>query len=216
MLKTSTIMAFHFEISRFKKDWDTKIIARDLMPLISPSRYQNKCHRLHIGQALYSIFGREQRGLAMWIRYTNEAKGDYKECRSKWDAMCHLQELKTIRTIAYYASSDAPERYEKWHEHASKFPLSLLYPEMNVESLTVTEDIDDIIVDIFYRSLWLNFACYRNNIYYHYGEGVWDKADDTLKKFLNLLLTFIVKTVVLTWHKEHPSFYLIIRISLRR
>lgn len=148
--------------------------AEALLKMIHPSRFQSSCWE-DIGKALYNMdrkkgFVGSQEGLELWIRYTSFFNPDRSrggECRSLYDEFDNQPHI-TIKTLAYYARCDNPERYEAWLRSWSEpFIEEVINPERPKDpighvSMAIT----------LYHCYWLEFVCSSHE------KGEWYRYDD--------------------------------------
>ena len=156
--------------SNYEKNID---IADELLTLINEKRFLNEVFWNDIGKALYMADEGGQNGLASWIRYSRKSLHNFsnppdfminngtleESCGSTYNSF--FDSNITIKSLAWYAKEDSPERYNNWHN---------CYVDLNAEkALTLTNT--DVACNL-YRVYWLDFT-YNNKMWYHFNNGKW-------------------------------------------
>jgi hypothetical protein len=90
--------------------------AQIFLHMINPGRYNNKLHWLDIGRALFSNYEGSDEGLTLWIEATKNACNIDKTIKCKKLYPNFDSSHITIKTLAWYARCDSPEKYSRWHD----------------------------------------------------------------------------------------------------
>jgi phage/plasmid-associated DNA primase len=107
-------------------DSDTELSER-MIPMLNTQRFLREAFWLDIGKALYSADEGGENGLLSWIRHTERSLNgvanipEYMRtadtiadtCRNLYYTFANS--AVTVRTLAWYAREDSPERYANWH-----------------------------------------------------------------------------------------------------
>lgn len=101
-------------------------LAERMIPLINQQRFLRETFWLDIGKALYISNEGSENGLFSWIRHTERALGATKipeymltaddlaeTCRNLYYTFANSS--ITVKTLAWYAKEDSPDRYANWH-----------------------------------------------------------------------------------------------------
>ena len=102
-------------------------LAERMIPMINPQRFLREALWLDIGKSLYISDDGSENGLLSWIRHTERALNGITNipdfmmtadtladtCRNLYYTFANSS--VTVRTLAWYAREDSPERYASWH-----------------------------------------------------------------------------------------------------
>jgi phage/plasmid-associated DNA primase len=102
-------------------------LAERLIPMITPQRFLRESFWLDIGKALYIANEGSENGLLSWVRHTERSvngvqpqppylliAGSISEtCRNLYYTFANS--AITVKTLAWYAREDSPDRYATWH-----------------------------------------------------------------------------------------------------
>jgi phage/plasmid-associated DNA primase len=157
--------------TRTDEDTDDALseVSERLVPMISKQRYLRETLWLDIGRALYNCNGGTDNGLLSWTRHTEKSVAGLTPpsymtrdvsiadtCRNLYYTFTGSP--ISLKTLAWYAKEDAPEKYKTWHKewcHASmEIALSALHSD---------------VAQALYRVYWLDYA------YCPVGTGKWFK-----------------------------------------
>ena len=165
-----------------ENDEDHIWIARQLLPLLSSSRFSKEPHWLSIGEALFKITDGSDEGLKWWICQSNKS-GRYKpkDCQKIWTKWCNTSDpiYSTVRTIAFFARQDRPRKYREWLEAWCKSAL-----------IKATTIVHTDVAKALYRIYWLDYSCSsisRGGKWYKFDKHHWKRLDGahSLKRILS-------------------------------
>ncbi len=152
-------------------------IAERLLSMLSRERIESDHFWMDVGRSLYSVFGGMDRGLELWIQFTQKSDNHTpEECKELYLSFydTHL----TLKTLGWYAREDSPDEYERWHREWYTPALE-----------KATSGLDSDVAEALYRVCWLEFACssLAKNSLYHFKNHVWRKLDSghTLRCFMS-------------------------------
>jgi len=152
--------------------------ARLFLSMMNNNRFTDKSTWCNIGKILYNIEKGKQTGLTVWIVETQKALGDnfeVNECFKYYPSFENKNptlNTLTIRTLAYYALQDNPEKYNEWHRKwCDKAKSKFLSSNRNHKGTYVC--------DYIYRINWLNIAGIFDNetLIYRFENGRWIYMD---------------------------------------
>jgi phage/plasmid-associated DNA primase len=144
-----------------------------LLPLLNNDRINNECYWLDIGKVLHNIYDGEEEGLNFWISFSSRATclgRDRGSCEYNYNGKFprYCTNNLTIKTIAYYAKQDNPEKYNKWH-HA--WCNKSLNEALQGHHSDVAKAIYRVyMLDYVYSSDSENWYEYRNQRYCNLGK----------------------------------------------
>lgn len=94
-------------------------VAKQLIPLLSDFRSQDRNEWMTIGWILYNIGDGCPEALDLWCEFSSRCDEEYDEsvCIYQWDRM--TKKDLTLGTLRYYASVDSPERYRDFKKEQS-------------------------------------------------------------------------------------------------
>lgn len=89
-------------------------IAKELLELMSPERYENYQSWMEIGWTLFNIGDGSDEALEIWLDFSakDEEKFDEAHCISEWSKM--VKKNLTLGTLKYYAKTDNPDEYARF------------------------------------------------------------------------------------------------------
>jgi phage/plasmid-associated DNA primase len=152
-------------------------IAERFLPMLSRERVEGDHFWLDVGRALYGTFEGQERGLQLWIQFT-ERSDDHtaEECQTLYPTFYNT--ILTVKTLAWYARQDSPDEYEKWHKDWYTPILE-----------RATSGLDTDVAEALYRVYWLDFACAslgKGSLYY-FTNHIWKKLDNghTLRTYIS-------------------------------
>jgi hypothetical protein len=136
------------------------IMIRNLLPILSPSRFDIEPTWKEIGQILYNVFVGTDEGLDIFCEYSAKATNPIrdKEMCTRFYRSCTRNHL-SVKTIAWYARKDNRKAYEHWHNHWSK---PALFESMSLVHSDVAEAV--------YRIFWLNHVWVGGSRWYFFDE----------------------------------------------
>ena len=175
-LTKSSTNSFYSTGATTHEETPMEIIDR-LLPLLSRERVETDHFWIDVGKALYTTDPTEN-GLKAWIRFTERSDAhSAEECRSMFGKFGNDNCL-TLKTIAWYARTDSPEAYQKWHLEWCRSAM------MKANSCAHTD-----VATALYRIYWLDFVCasLTKKKWYHYTDHRWTELDDgiTLRRFIS-------------------------------
>lgn len=94
-------------------------IAKELMPMLSDFRAQDRNEWMTIGWILYNIGKGCPDALDIWCEFSSRCEEEYDEavCIYQWERMT-TKDL-TVGTLRYYASVDSPDKYMEFKKNQS-------------------------------------------------------------------------------------------------
>lgn len=152
-------------------------IAERFLPMLSRERVECDHFWIDVGKSLYGTFDGNDRGLEMWIRFTERSDNHSgEECKSLYQTFYETNH--TVKTLAWYARMDSPDEYDRWHKE---------WYTPYLEKATSCLDAD--VAEALYRVYWLDFACssLAKSSLYHYRNHIWKKLDNghTLRNYIS-------------------------------
>ena len=163
-------------IRRAVKDGASFVVKPNMSPLekmnyflsiTKPSRREHPTFWMEVGKIFYSLTEGSEEGLALWLKFTAslspelltrlKATGDVgpigirkevtlEDICANWYST-FSSSLLTIKTMAWYAREDSPERYEAWHK-------TWYSPALEAALSCSHKDLSEAL----YRLYWLEFA----------------------------------------------------------
>lgn len=156
---------------------ETDVIAEQFLSMLSRNRVESDHFWIDVGKSLFGAFEGSDRGLTLWIRFTEQSDNHSGEdCKNLYVTFndSHL----TLKTLAWYAKEDAPIEYDRWHK-------SWYTPALE----RATSALDADVADALYKVYWLEFACssLAKSSLYHFKNNIWKKLDNghTLRKYIS-------------------------------
>ena len=151
-----------------KIDQSESELAERMIPMINPQRFLREAFWLDIGKALYFSNEGDDKGLHSWINHTETV---LKHDDNIPSYMTHIGTLAdtcrnlyctfanssvSVKTLAWYAREDSPERYATWHRDWC----------MSSMEQALSGDSTDVAIAL-HRVYWLDF------VYCPIGKGKW-------------------------------------------
>jgi len=156
---------------------DMGVLAEKFLPMLSRDRIESDHFWMDIGRSLYGTFGGNERGLQLWIHFTERSDNHTaEECQSLYPTFYDTN--FTVKTLAWYARQDSPAEYDKWHKDWYGPALE-----------RATSCLDSDVAEALYRVYWLDFACssLTKSSLYHFTNHIWKKLDNghTLRTYIS-------------------------------
>lgn len=147
---------------------DPRYLAKIFLGMLDPKRLKNDYYWLDIGRAIFNIYDGEERGLDVWVDYTNTTDDQDHTLCEQYYAKFGINNKLTLKTLAFYAREDSPDEYNRWHRD--------WYSPYLEAALTCTHTD---VAKTFYRVYWLDFACSNatKKTVYHFKNHVWKILD---------------------------------------
>jgi P4 family phage/plasmid primase-like protien len=146
-------------------------IAKELLPLLSDFRAQDRNEWMTIGWILYNIGEGCPEALDMWCDFSARCEEEYDEavCIYQWDRMTRKD--LTLGTLRYYASVDNPEKYNEFKkEQAKKYIQESLNGSHNdIAKVLYAEYGDEFVCASISQKTWYQFSNHR---WEHIEDGI--------------------------------------------
>lgn len=152
-------------------------IAERFLPMLSRDRVESDHFWLDVGRALYGTFEGSDRGLNLWIQFTEKSDNhDADECKTLFPTF--YDTTFTVKTLGWYARQDSPDEYDRWHKEWYTPALE-----------KATSCLDSDVAEALYRVYWLDFACasLSKGSLFHFTNHIWKRLDNghTLRKYIS-------------------------------
>ncbi len=152
-------------------------IAGQLLYMLGRERVENDHFWIDVGKSLYGSFEGNNRGLELWILFTeNSDNHTGEECKTLYTTFNKTK--LTVKTLAWYAKVDSPDEYDDWHK---KWYAPYLEQ--------ATSCLDSDVAEALYRVYWLEFACssLAKSSLHHFKNHIWKKLDNghILRKYIS-------------------------------
>jgi phage/plasmid-associated DNA primase len=152
-------------------------LAERFLTMLGRDRVECDHFWMDIGRSLYGSFDGEQRGLELWIQFTEQSDNHTaEECQTLYPTFYETN--LTVKTLAWYAKEDSPDEYDKWHKEWYTPYLE-----------KATSCLDSDVAEALYRVYWLEFACssLAKSSLYHFRNNIWKKLDNghTLRSYIS-------------------------------
>lgn len=134
-------------IDEEEDDMSPRYLARMLVPMLSPTRFELENSWLMIGNIIHKIFAGNDEGLELWAKYSNNTNMTSRttdKCEARYRTFRGIN--KSIKTIGYMARNDDELSYSDFHETWRAVA--------NRDALTGN---DSDIKEALYRLLWLDY-----------------------------------------------------------
>lgn len=156
-----------------KNDEDQVVMAQNLLQMINPKRIAKRIFWMEIGRVLYRITDGEKKGLTLWRDISEKAKLDPETCDKQYPEFESENIKVTVKTLAFYARLDNPDRYRTWHENWC-FPLM---------EKCAKNPSDNNVARAFYRNYWLDFLCFGESkkSWYKFHGHIWEHTEDAIE-----------------------------------
>ncbi len=153
-------------------------IAERLIDMLSRERVEVDHFWIDVGKALYNIHKGAQRGLDMWVRFTERYDNHTgEECETEYPRFSIGNNI-TLKTLGWYARIDSPEAYNQWHK-------AWCFPYLEKAVTAIHADVSAAL----YRIYWLDFVCssLSSKLWYMFEEHRWKRLDcaSNLKKIIS-------------------------------
>jgi len=132
-------------------------LAATFLKMINPEKASIECYWIDIGRALFACCpDNPHQGLAMWKDFTSKTNGkcpkiSVEKCDNLYMSFLNDNPID-VRTLAWYARSDAPAQYLEWHRHWKQNEM--------MAAIKAKKREHSIVADAFYKTFWLEFLCY--------------------------------------------------------
>lgn len=157
-------------------------LCEQMLPMIDRSKFFMEISWLDIGKALYHSDNGGESGLSVWVKSTQKAVIGAGELPKFMEASGTLQQTCkdlyqtfsgkpiTVKTAAWYARLDNPEKYAQWHK---EWCMQAIAKSI---SLTHTD-----VATAIYRIYWLDFLYFPpEKKWYTYKNNRWEIDDEAL------------------------------------
>lgn len=146
--------------------------AKQLLPMLSDFRVEDRNEWLTIGWILYNIGDTSPEALDLWCEFSSRIEEAYDEssCIYEWDRM--IKKGLTMGTLKYYAKLDSPERYKKYKDEIAQECLkdALDGSHNNIAQLLYSKYGDEFICASISSKSWFQFT---GNKWEEIEEGVY-------------------------------------------
>ena len=90
------------------------MIAENFLSMINTYRFQQDHYWRNIGNALYTVFNGNNKGLELWKHYTEKSNQFTQEdCENQYHTF--IPNRMTIKTLAWFAREDSPKQYRTFY-----------------------------------------------------------------------------------------------------
>lgn len=138
-------------------------IAKQLLPMLSDFRAQDRNEWMTIGWILYNIGDGCPEALDMWCEFSSRCEEEYDEavCIYQWERMAKKD--LTLGTLRYYASVDSPDRYKDFKkEQATKYIHESLNGSHNdIAKVLYAEYGNEFVCASITGKIWFQFIGHR-------------------------------------------------------
>jgi P4 family phage/plasmid primase-like protien len=145
-------------------------IAKELIPMISPSRADDHNDWMTVGWALYNATEGSDEGFDLWNTFTQTGEEPRPEerCVYEWGIMKRHVYTYTLGTLHYFASQDSPEVYKEY-----KIKQSSKYMEEAIDGSH--NDIAKMLKSEYAS----NFVCASidSKTWFEFKENTWDQME---------------------------------------
>ncbi len=191
-------------------DEDHIWIARQLLPLLSSSRFSKEPHWLSIGEALFNITDGSDDGLKWWIRQSMVSnKYKRKDCQKVWIKWRNTSDpiYSSVKTIAFFARQDRPRKYKEWLDSWCRSAL-----------IKATTNVHTDVATALYRIYWLDYSCSstsKGGQWYMFDKHHWKRLDNAQRlkrilstdfiKFFERMRTTVSREIEMTAGEGHTK-----------
>lgn len=154
-------------ISSSISDDTPETMAERFITMLGSNRIDETHFWLDVGKSLYNTFNGSDRGLELWIHFTQRSLNkDVEECEELYPGFS-IENHLTYKTLAWYARQDSPDEFNRWHTEWYSIALE------KAVSLA-HEDI----AEAFYRVYFLDFAVSMATMkgLYKFEKHTWKKV----------------------------------------
>jgi P4 family phage/plasmid primase-like protien len=166
---------------------DTEVIknlekARELLPLVSPSRADNHTDWMNVGWVLYNIGQGCGDALDMWIDFSRHCPEKFSEavCVSEWEKMTVRN--MSIATLMFFAKNDNPKLFRE----------KILSPDKMIQIADTHSDIAKQLYELYGHE----FVCasIKDNAWYRFENHHWKETEGPieLRKYISDVIVKIV------------------------
>lgn len=138
-------------------------IAKQLLPLLSDYRTQDRNEWMTIGWILYNIGEGCAEALDLWCEFSARCEEQYDEavCIYQWERM--TKKDLTLGTLRYYASVDSPEKYKEFkREQATKHVQESLNGSHNdIAKALFAEYGNEFVCASISAKIWFQFVGHK-------------------------------------------------------
>jgi phage/plasmid-associated DNA primase len=163
-------------------------LAAQLIPILNPRRFTDPLYNKEIGKALYNACNGKEEGLELWVKYfakvnkMDENDEDHEKYREIDMMRTRYYEYNnayvTIKTLAWYAKEDNPDKYDRWHR-------DWCYEAIDESLFGCHFDVAKVL----YRYKWLEYICVSPDgprwLYFHNHRLINNPKGITLKKCIS-------------------------------
>lgn len=169
--------------NRNREETDLEL-AEQLLTIVNVQRFMARNTWQYIGMALNRADRAQRGGLHTWRRLTEKYNPDWlDECESLY--YTYGEKNITIKTIAWFAKEDNPQRYREWHD---RWIMAIIEKAFSITHNDVAK--------AFYRCNWLDFVCCaissRESHWFYYEGHRWietKQAIELRRRISNSLVT---------------------------
>lgn len=144
-------------------------IAKEILPMLSNYRADDRNEWIYIGWALYSIGNGSDEALDLWIEFSSRCTHKFNEasCIYEWEKM--EKKNITIGTLKYYAKLDNPKLYEEYQKKKT---------ENQVENCINASHND--IAKILYEKYGEIFVCasVSSKTWFKFEDNYWHEIEE--------------------------------------
>jgi len=134
--------------------------AKQLLPMLSDFRVEDRNEWLTIGWILYNIGDGTPEAQDLWCEFSSRIEEHYDEsrCLYEWDRM--IKKGLTMGTLKHYANLDSPERYKEYKDELAKELLkdSLDGSHNNIAQLLYSKYGDEFVCASISSKTWFQFS----------------------------------------------------------
>lgn len=144
-------------------------IAKELLPMLSVSRAEDRNEWMTVGWVLYNISGGTEGGLELWCEFSERCNEKYDEntCIYQWERM--VKKDYTLGTLRYFASIDSPELYRNFkNRQIEKYIIASIEGSHNDIAKALWEQYGDTYT----------CASITNKIWFHFNEHKWEQIEE--------------------------------------
>jgi len=177
-ISSQSKLSSSFTASPDNYDIKSESLGEYFVTMISPKRANKENYWLDVGKALYNVYEGSQKGMDVWIRFTEDGESfTPDDCELEYSCF-NIDNYFTVRTLAWYARLDNPVHYKHWHDNWCEEAMD-----------KATSSLHNDVAEALYRCCWLEFACTGLNVkkLYHFKKNVWRNIDNgvDLKTYLS-------------------------------